>query len=331
MAETVITFLDVGQGDSTVASFPDGGGLLLDCASGAAPIVVDYLERVKISSLELVAVTHSDVDHAGGIMDVINSFEGPSQQITFFRDRLMPADQKSEQKYLIMLRQVAQLMRDGISYWEPVAGTEFQSGGVSLSFLHPTIEDHIDALSRRNRNDASVALKLEYAGFRVLLGADIQRRGWEWILDRDIDLKADVFKFPHHGGSYSGEPSLDKILDLVAPEVVIISVGSTNGYGHPALETLELLRSHRSEPRIICTQATNRCHAGVASLASQLRDLLPTDSRGGNSYRLNRSCPCAGNITVKISNDGVMVQPTPKEHDLVIDLFEKPQCRTTLQ
>ena len=327
MPELLTTFLDVGQGDSTVAVLPDGGGVLVDSAAGSAPFVVDYLERAQINSLELVVITHSDLDHAGDVIEVISSFQGRTLRIAVLLDRVLSTDPQTNRKYRVLLRDLAQLLRDGMIYWEPYAGQVIQLGDALVSSLHPSRADHFQALSQGNRNDCSVALRLEFEGARILLGADVQRQGWQWMVDRDTDLKADVFKFPHHGGWYSGDPSLSQILHLVDPSIVVISVGSTNGYGHPSTETLRLLRSAQAGVRFMCTQATKQCHTEIEVAATHIRALLPPESSGGYSFQNRRSCPCAGNVTVRISNNGVAISPTLKQHNRVIDVFENPQCR----
>ena len=85
MPELSAIFLDVGQGDSTIVSLPDGGGVLVDCPAGSAPIVVDHLESAQITSLELVVISHSDLDHAGGVVDTIRGFPGQTLKLAFFR------------------------------------------------------------------------------------------------------------------------------------------------------------------------------------------------------------------------------------------------------
>ena len=327
MVEMLATFLDVGQGDSTVTVFPGGGGMLVDCPAGSAPIVVDYLERAQITRLELVVITHSDLDHAGGVVDVIKGFQGPTLRIAELIDRVRPSDQHANMKYRLMLRDLAQFMRDGIAAFAPYAGTLIEFGDVEIDVLHPSEADRLDALSHNDRNNCSIALRLEYAGARVLLAADLQQRGWQWIMERHADLKADVLKFPHHGAWYDGDPTLGKVLELVDPSLVVISVGSTNGYHHPAIETFKLLRALGNKVRFVCTQATDQCHSEPEVVAVQARELLPMDSRGGHSFANSRSCPCAGNVTVRISDDGIVMGPTREQHDRVIDLFETPQCR----
>ena len=202
-----------------------------------------------------------------------------------------------------------------------------QIGDVAISVQHPLSDDHLKAVSRGNPNDSSVVLRIEYAGTRILLGADVQQSGWQWMLNRDADLRADVFKFPHHGAWHEGEPSLNEIMERVAPSVVIISVGTSNHYEHPSPETLRLLRTLQGSVRFMCTAATPRCHGKPEAIAPQVRALMPPESQNGRSYKDSRSCPCAGHVTIRISRNGIEVSPTLEQHGRVIDLFETPQCR----
>ena len=327
MTELLATFLDVGQGDSTVAVLPGGGGILVDCPAGRAPIVVGFLERSSITHLELAVITHSDVDHAGGVVDVIKGFPGTTLRIGALVDRDTPSDPSANMKHRVLLRDLAKLMRKGAVHWAPYADQQIELGGVSVYALHPSEADRLDALSVNDRNNCSITLRLEYAGIRVLLPGDLQRKGWRWIMDRNADLKADVLKFPHHGAWYDGNPSLSKVLELVDPSLVVISVGSTNGYHHPANETLTLLRGLANKVRFVCTQATRQCHSDPAMVSVHAQELLPKDCRDGHSFVHSRSCPCAGNVTVSISDEGVAITPDKAQHDLVISLFDTPRCR----
>ncbi len=306
---------------------PDGSGVLVDSAPGSAPMAVDYLDNAQVTSLELVVITHSDLDHAGDVIEVVKGFQGPTLRLAMLPDRPLSTDLQADRKYRLLLRDAAQLVRHGAEPWAPYAGKFISFEDVTVSVLHPSEADHYDALSRGTPNDSSVVLRIDYAGARVLLGADVQKQGWQWMVNRNTDLKADVFKFPHHGAWYEGEPPLRRILDLVDPSVVVISVGSRNGYGHPSIETLRLLRSLEGKVRFVCTQATTRCHGEPATVAAQASELLPPESRSSYAFPRRRSCPCAGTVTVRISNNGVAISPTPEQHNRVIDLFDRPQCK----
>ena len=328
-SELIAAFLDVGRGDATVILSPlAGSGILVDCPAGAAPIVADFLESTGVSSLKLVVITHSDLDHAGGVIDVITGFSGTTECLAFFHDRVLETSPQTNSRYKVLLQSVAQLWRSGgVRPLSPFAGVKLPVDEVTISVLHPSEADLLEAFAQNNRNDASVVLMVEYQGQRLLLGADVQQKGWQWMKERGTDLKADVFKFPHHGAWYDGESSLDGMLSLVNPACVIISVGSTNGYGHPAIETLQLLQSHHTKLRFVCTQATSRCHGQPEAVASQARSLLPNENQGGQSYINSRSCPCAGSVMVRFSAAGWSLSPTIEQHRRVIELFSRPQCQ----
>src|SRR5687767_9733737 len=93
-----VTFLDVGQGDSTLISFPQGSLMLLDSGGriglylreggeeeedvfvedrigvGEAA-VAPYLWRRGIKRLNWIAASHGDADHVEGFGEVVRGFE----------------------------------------------------------------------------------------------------------------------------------------------------------------------------------------------------------------------------------------------------------------
>ena len=71
----------------------------------------------------------------------------------------------------------------------------------------------------------------------MLLTGDVEPEAQRDLLDRGVDLRADVLKVPHHG-SGAQEPAF---LDAVDPSVVLTSVGADNTYGHPSARTLSRL------------------------------------------------------------------------------------------
>ena len=56
-------------------------------------------------------------------------------------------------------------------------------------------------------NDTSVVLLIEVGDTAVLLGGDLEQRGWLAILesDRQVDTRASAFKVPHHGSEDAHE------------------------------------------------------------------------------------------------------------------------------
>ena len=70
----------------------------------------------------------------------------------------------------------------------------------------------------------------------ILLTGDVESAAESDLVASGQDLRADVLKVPHHGA----RSSLDQDwLRRIHPQYAIISVGSTNPYGHPAPAVLE--------------------------------------------------------------------------------------------
>jgi competence protein ComEC len=66
---------------------------------------------------------------------------------------------------------------------------------------------------------------------------------------RDAPLQSTVLKAAHHGSCSS---TTQVFLDAVDPELVVISVGADNTFGHPCdevLERLEGLPTYRTDER----------------------------------------------------------------------------------
>jgi hypothetical protein len=180
-------------------------------------------------------------------------------------------------------------------------------------------------------NDASYVLRVTYAGHSVLLAADVEGSGWDAMLNRQTNLHADVFKLPHHGGWPSTGLGVEDLLNLVKARYVVLSVGSTNPYQHPATRTLAVLRSHAitRQMRFLCTQATPQCHRNGPLPAAEAISILCSD---GDEVVARKAgwCPCAGTVTAILNRSAVTLFPTVAAHDQVIDLFSTPQCRAQL-
>ncbi len=334
-ADLVAAFLDVGQGDATAVILPGGeSAVVVDCPSGQAHVVLDFLERHGVRHLELVVVSHSDFDHVGGVADLLTRFtenySGSVRRLAYLADRFVPLDPAKLPMHRLVMTSILNLcIQRGVAYQIPHAGITLSIDNVAISFLHPTYFEHDEAVLRDLRNDGSVVLRIEYQGKRLLLGADVRGQGWQWMIDRGEDLKADVFKFPHHGAAYRRGFPLRRVMDRVAPTLVVLSAGSGNSYRHPALSTFRMLlrHSHRTGLRFVCTQATYHCQPSVARKAPLAHALLTPESRGGQASSSRSACPCAGTVIVRVSAAGIKEAPTQAAHDKVIDLFHRPKCR----
>jgi len=115
---------------------------------------------------------------------------------------------------------------------EPVA-RRISLGEVTLQLLPSP------GVASWGQNDNSVGLIDEYGAFHLSPGGDAEHAQWAWLLDEQPEqLSAvQVHKASHHG-SRNGNTAA--AIAQLAPEVVGISVGQGNTYGHPHQEALDL-------------------------------------------------------------------------------------------
>ena len=210
--ELVVTILNVGQGDAIFIRTPGGNDILID--GGPDGRVVEALQRHLPPSdrtLELVVLTHPDLDHVGGLPDVAERFQIERVLETSVRTS-STANRRWE-------RAIAD---QGSTVIDAQAGNEIRIDDVKLKVLWPTTGPEVSTLPT---NETSVVILLEYREVSLLLTGD----AGAYVEERLGQLKAlpdvDVLKVGHHGAEDAG--SL-KFLQAVSPQISIVSVNSGN-------------------------------------------------------------------------------------------------------
>jgi competence protein ComEC len=105
-------------------------------------------------------------------------------------------------------------------------------------------------------NNNSVVTRLTYGQVSLLLPGDIEAEVEQQLVGarRDTSLRSTVLKVPHHGSCSS---TTQRFLDTVDPEVVVISVGADNRFGHPCEEVLERLEARAEQGRSVPVYRTD--------------------------------------------------------------------------
>jgi competence protein ComEC len=85
-------------------------------------------------------------------------------------------------------------------------------------------------------NNNSVVMRVRYGAATVLLGGELQEEGQQRLLDARADVRAAVFKVPHHGSVRF----LRSFYEATHATVALIPVGP-NDYGQPSVASLEAL------------------------------------------------------------------------------------------
>ena len=327
-----VAFLDVGQGDSIVIILPDSqSAILIDSAPGQT--VTNFLLQHDIKYLPLALITHMHYDHMGSMLDTLRGFGGKIGMLVCNIDKTLPSNANEKRKYRNFLRELAGYERLGhIKRKNALAPMSEEYSGIKISILHPEDADLNDALASGKPNNASVVLRLEYCKHAILLPGDLESQGWQLLMARNPKLSADIFKLPHHGGDFTKEKGnlqtseANKLIAEINPQVIIISVGTNNRNNHPASNIIEYFRETQPKSRILCTQATHRCHDNPANLRGEILPLISEMCNNGSSHDDKKACPCAGTIIAHINNSNLLIVPSAEEHYKVISSFSRPQC-----
>ena len=120
-------------------------------------------------------------------------------------------------------------------------------------------------------NAASMVLQAEYGNFSMLLTGDVEGAGEKQLVKSGRLGKCRILKAAHHGSKNSGT---EEFLDAVEPQIVLISAGRGNRYGHPHEETLERLKSRNCQ-----VYSTQQC--GAVTIQSDGKKLFFSRECGG--------------------------------------------------
>ncbi|HET8530519.1 MAG TPA: DNA internalization-related competence protein ComEC/Rec2 [Methylomirabilota bacterium] len=223
-----VTFLDVGQGDAILVELPDGPRLLVDGGPGGAGrfdvgerVLAPFLWNRPPGRLDVVALSHWDADHSGGLAAVLARF--PVGEL--WESGRGPAGARETMAALSRARVPRRVLAAGQRLW---------LGHAVLTVLGPAPGPP------QAVNDESLVLRLDWRGLSLLLPGDLGARGEALMLERAGPLRVAALKVAHHGSrSSTGGP----FLAAARPRVAVISVGARNPFRHPSPEALARLEA----------------------------------------------------------------------------------------
>jgi competence protein ComEC len=218
---------DVGQGDGLALSVGPHAAVVVDSGPDAAPMK-RCLDGLGVRRVPLLVLTHFHADHVGGLDAV---FAGRTVTQLWVSPLAEPAGEATGVRRLAA--------QHGTAVAVPAVGTHATVGSAVLEVLGPlaALGDDPDASS--GQNDASLVVRADLDGLRVLLPGDVEPPGQRALLAAGVDLRASVLKVPHHGSARQ-EP---EFFGATGATVAVASAGLRNDYGHPAPRMLALART----------------------------------------------------------------------------------------
>jgi competence protein ComEC len=215
--EAWITALDVGQGLAAVVRTANRT-LLYDAGPAYGPeadsggrVVVPLLRGAGIRGVDMMVLSHEDIDHLGGALTVLETLEVQALSSTLPRGHALNAVVPAAARC--------------------AAGTTWEWDGVRFEFLHPP-----PGWESARRNNQSCVLRVDAAGASMLMTGDIERAAEETLRRSTVSLHSDILLVPHHGSRTSSSADF---IAAVAPRWAVVPAGYRNRFGHPAREVLE--------------------------------------------------------------------------------------------
>jgi competence protein ComEC len=234
-----VTFFNIGQGDAALIRFADNKKILIDCGPDKK-ILAKLGETLPFydNAIDYLIVTHPDLDHYGGCLDVLNRYR--------VKNIITNGVRKKGDRYWEIWDEYSRSHSNIIEMTSPHA---LVIAGANLDFLSPGILKA--AQNNKEGNNDSIVFKLTTADSSFLFTGDMETALETCLIARYCrissavgcpKLKATILKAGHHGSDSSTGREL---LEAVQPEQTVISVGQ-NTFGHPSLRVLKRLERART-------------------------------------------------------------------------------------
>lgn len=230
----VIYFLNVKQADSAFIITPNNRTMLIDAGitidnfDTGEEIVIPFIEKLKVKEIDVMIASHPHMDHVGGLISVMRKIKTNT-----VLDSGFPYPSSVYHEFLSMIAE------NNINY-KVVRGKSklYIDPDLTIIIFHPPKE-----LKFKDANNNSIVMKITYGKISILFTGDLELEGEKEVVKKyGSELESQILKSPHHGSSTSSSPIF---LKTVKPEVVIISCGKNNLYGHPHDEVIKRYKSFR--------------------------------------------------------------------------------------
>ena len=230
---TILYFLDVGQGDSLLIRTKNNKSIMIDTGGSITykkekwelknrnfdiekSTIIPFIKSIGINKIDYLFLTHGDYDHMGESIDLVENFK--VEKVIF-----NCGEYNDLEKELIKV-----LDKKKIPYYSCIKELNIDKN--KLYFLQTKEFD--------NENDNSNVIYTELNGYKFMFMGDASNTIEYEILNEYNLPDIDVLKVGHHGSKTS---SSEEFINEIKPKYSIISVGKNNRYGHPNKEVLENL------------------------------------------------------------------------------------------
>lgn len=273
-----VNFWDVGQGDCSTITLPDGSLVIIDVGPRGSPLV-DWLNDHP-RDIHAIVLTHNDMDHVGALPEIIGPFKNRIRNVFMLVDRPVDdprfdrtfrcAHEGEQQNYY----KITRLERGAVVWQDPQLNAD-------LVPVFPTMSANIAGIVA-SPNETSAILSLRISGNTEIIwpgDSTLARLAQECPKTRPLMLVG-----PHHGAPKDANRKVAAAcIAAVNPQHAYLSVASRNKYSHP--RPRYILRLELGGCAVTCSQMTHHCDratvaAGIPVIATHLALGLRPPRRG---------------------------------------------------
>jgi len=219
-----LSALSIGQADAFLIQTPanknylvDGGGLYSDTFDTGAQLIAPALQRLGVTHLNAVILTHDHPDHSKGLHHILRYFPTAAFLTGAQSNNLNPT------------------LRDVLRNPNTPPVVTLPAG---LIRLDPHTYLHIPTQNHAKVNERSIAVFGGYGAEGFLLTGDLETEGMAQLFEVEAPTPVTLFKLPHHGSRNSLPQHWLETWDI---NHAIASCGRYNHFGFPNVYVCDLL------------------------------------------------------------------------------------------
>lgn len=205
-----IIFFDLPNGEATLIHQAfNRGNILIDTGdiTTSDNQIVSYLQKRGIKKLDYVIITHSDSDHIGGLVSLMQEIKVKNIITSYY-----------EKKNIF----------DYYYKYNPHLKIYYFKKGYNFSFKNITINCLSPTYNLGDVNNNSLVFLLNVNNFKILFTGDIEAQGEKTL---DFNITCDILKIAHHGSKTS---TTKEFLAKVQYDTAIIMNGYNNIFDFPS-------------------------------------------------------------------------------------------------
>ncbi len=227
-----LNIIDVGQGDAIHIVTCKGKSILIDGGGSeqsdydvGEKVLIPYLLKNQCNKIDAIIVSHFHEDHAEGIIPVLSKLRV---------NRIIIGSQETKSSLYTRILEIAK--EKHIQIITVKKGDSFSIDRIKFEVLYPPVESPI----KNDLNNNSLIIRANIFDTKVLFTGDMENLEENFLISSysKEKLDTDILKVGHHGSKTSTSEAL---LDIVRPNISVISCGVDNKFGHPHNEVLKRL------------------------------------------------------------------------------------------